>query len=143
MRITLHWLFKEEPEHYSYDDLVKDGSTAWEGVHNNLALKNLRQVKKGDQIFYYHTGDQKAIVGIMKAIGDAYSVDGKTPVDSSKEIWVKVAPVKKLRGAVPLSELKANSKFKDFLLVKISRLSVMPVSKEQWEEIMKMGERTG
>ena len=137
----MYWLFKEEPEHYSYDDLVKDGSTAWEGVHNNLALKNLRQVKKGDQILYHHTGDQKAVVGIMKAVGDAYSVDGKIPVDSSKEIGVKVAPVKKLKAPVSLHEIKANTKFKDFLLVKISRLSVMPVTKEQWDEIMKMAEK--
>jgi predicted RNA-binding protein with PUA-like domain len=137
----MYWLFKEEPDHYSYDDLVKDGTTAWEGVHNNFALKNLRQVKKGDHILYYHTGDQKAVVGIMKAVGDAYSVDGKTPVDSSKEIGVKVAPVKKLKGPVSLHEIKGNTKFKDFLLVKISRLSVMPVAKEQWDEILEMAKK--
>ena len=141
LKPALYWLFKEEPEHYSYDNLAKDGGTAWEGVHNNLALKNLRQVKKGDQIFYYHTGDQKAVVGIMKAVGDAYSVDGKTAVDSSKEIGVKVAPVKKLKNPVSLHEIKANPKFKDFLLVKISRLSVMPVTKDQWDEILKMADK--
>jgi predicted RNA-binding protein with PUA-like domain len=138
----MNWLFKEEPAHYSYDDLVKDDSTSWEGVHNNLALKNLRQVKKGDQIFYYHTGDEKSIVGIMKAMGDAYSVDTKTPLPTSKEVGVKVEPLRKLKNPVSLHEIKANSKFKDFLLVKISRLSVMPVTREQWEEILKMSEKS-
>ena len=132
------WLFKEEPTHYSYDDLVKDGSTAWEGVHNNLALKNLRQVKKGDQIFYYHTGDEKAVVGIMKAVADAYSADGDAPLATSKEVGVKVAPLRKLKNPVSLHEIKADPKFKDFLLVKISRLSVMPVTKEHWDEILEM-----
>ena len=134
-----YWLFKEEPAHYSYDDLVKEGSTTWEGVHNNLAVKNLRAVKKGDQIFYYHTGEEKAVVGIMKAVGDAYSVD-KVPLASSKEVGVKVSPVRKLANPVSLQKIKASSKFKDFLLVKISRLSVMPVTKEQWEEILKMSD---
>src|ERR1700730_12853323 len=138
----MNWLFKEEPTHYSYDDLVKDDTTVWEGVHNNLALKNLRQVKKGDQIFYYHTGDEKSIVGIMKAMGDAYSVDTKAPLPSSKEVGVKVGPLRKLRNPVSLHEIKANLRFKDFLLVKISRLSVMPVTREQWEEILKMSEKS-
>jgi predicted RNA-binding protein with PUA-like domain len=133
-----YWLFKEEPTHYSYDDLVKDGSTAWEGVHNNLALKNLRLVKKGDQIFYYHTGDEKAVVGIMKALGDAYSAEAKVPLATSKEVGVKVGPLRKLENSVSLQEIKSSAKFKNFLLVKISRLSVMPVKNEQWEEILKM-----
>jgi predicted RNA-binding protein with PUA-like domain len=138
----MNWLFKEEPTHYSYDDLVKDGSTSWEGVHNNLALKNLRQVKKGDQIFYYHTGDEKSVVGIMKALGDAISTDSNAPVSTSKEVTLKVGPLRKLRTPVSLQEIKSSSKFKDFLLVKISRLSVMPVTQEQWDEILKMSEKS-
>ncbi len=136
----MYWLFKEEPDHYSYDDLVKDGSTAWEGVHNNLALKHLREVKKGDQIFYYHTGDEKSVVGIMSADANAYSADKKSDLATSKEVGVKVVPVRKLKNLVSLHEIKSNAKFKDFLLVKISRLSVMPVTKEQWEEILKLSE---
>ncbi|MDA4111729.1 MAG: EVE domain-containing protein, partial [Thaumarchaeota archaeon] len=120
------WLFKEEPESYSYDDLVRDRETSWEGVKNNLALKYLRQVKKGDQIFFYQTGDDKSVVGIMKALGDAYSNE-KGEVSASKDIGVKVGPVKKLQNPVSLHEIKASPRFKDFLLVKISRLSIMPV----------------
>jgi predicted RNA-binding protein with PUA-like domain len=133
----MYWLFKEEPESYSYDDLVKDGSSTWEGVRNNLALKYLRQVKKGDQIFYYQTGDDKSIVGIMKALDDAYSSD-KSELLTSKEVAVKVGPVSRLKNPVSLHEIKSNSKFNDFLLVRISRLSVMPVTKEQWNEIVKI-----
>src|SRR5487761_302996 len=131
---ALHWLFKEEPTHYSYDDLVKDKKTSWAGVRNNLALKYLRTVKKGDLIFYYHTGDERQIVGIMKALNDAYGTDGKE-AKSSKEVAVDVAPVEKLVRPVALDAIKKDKRFIDFLLVKISRLSVMPVSEEQWKTL--------
>lgn len=131
----MNWLFKEEPTHYSYDDLVRDGKTSWSGVKNPLAQKHLRQVKKGDRIFYYHTGDEKAVVAIAKAASDAYP----EPKDSSgKLVTVDVVPVKKLPRAVALSEVKARPVFKDFPLVRISRLSVMPVSDKEWAEIEKM-----
>jgi len=136
----MYWLFKEEPESYSYEDLVKDGNTTWEGVHNNLALKHLRQVKMGDQIFFYQTGDDKSIVGIMKALTDAYSTD-KMELPTSKEVALKVGPVGRLKNPVSLHEIKSKPKFKDFLLVKISRLSVMPVTKDQWDEILKLSEK--
>ncbi len=129
-----YWLFKEEPTHYSYEDLVKEGKTSWAGVHNNLALKYLRAVKKGDLIFYYHTGDERQIVGIMKALGDAYSTEGKE-VQGSKEVAVDVSPIEKLAHPVTLDAIKKDKRFKDFLLVKISRLSVMPVSGEQWKAL--------
>src|SRR4029077_1430803 len=74
----MNWLFKEEPTHYGYDELVKDKKTVWSGVKNPLAQKHLRSVKKGDRIFYYHTGDEKAVVGICKALGDAYAEPGDT-----------------------------------------------------------------
>jgi len=137
----MYWLFKEDPESYSFAQLEKDRKTAWEGVHNNLALKHLRQVKKGDTIFYYETGDTKSVVGIMKASDDAYSKE-KGDLLSSKEIAVDVVPVKKLKNPVSLQEIKANPKFKDFLLVRISRLSVMPVTDDQWKEILKLSEQT-
>jgi predicted RNA-binding protein with PUA-like domain len=137
---ALLWLFKEDPEHYSFDELQKEGKTSWDGVHNNLALKNLRQVKKGDQIFYYQTGDDKSVVGIMKATNDAYSNEKGVDLETSKEVAVDVAPVRKLKNPVSLHAIKADSKFKDFILVKFSRLSVMPVTKDQWDQIMKLSD---
>ena len=135
----MYWLFKEDPESYSFAQLEKDRKTVWEGVHNNLALKHLRQVKKEDLIFYYETGDMKSVVGVMKASGDAYSKD-KGDLLSSKEIAVDVVPLRRLKNPVSLQEIKSNSKFKDFSLVRISRLSVMPVTGDQWEEILKISE---
>ena len=131
----MNWLFKEEPTHYSYDDLVKDGKTSWSGVKNPLAQKHLRQVRKGDRIFYYHTGDEKSVVAIAKAVTDAY---GDPKDNSGKLAAVDVAPVKKLPRPVTLAEIKARAFFKDFPLVRISRLSVMPVSEKEWAEIEKL-----
>jgi predicted RNA-binding protein with PUA-like domain len=134
----MNWLFKEEPTHYSYDALVKDKKTMWSGVKNPLAQKHLRSVKKDDRIFYYHTGDEKSVVGIAKALGDAYP----DPSDKSgKHSVVDVAPVKKLPRAVTLAEIKADSAFKDFPLVRISRLSVMPVTDAEWTRIVEMADR--
>src|SRR6059036_1050385 len=136
----MNWLFKEEPTHYSYDDLVRDGKTSWSGVRNPLAQKHLRSVKKGDRIFYYHTGDEKAIVGVCKALGDAYA----DPNDASgKASIVDVAPVKKLARPVTLAEIKADTAFKDFPLVRISRLSVMPVTDAEWARIEGMAGKDG
>ncbi len=130
----MNWLFKEEPTHYGFDALVKDKRTVWSGVRNPLAQKHLRSVKKGDRIFYYHTGDEKAVVGICKALGDAYA----DPNDASgKASVVDVAPVKKLARPVTLAEIKADAAFKDFALVRISRLSVMPVTDAEWTRIVK------
>jgi predicted RNA-binding protein with PUA-like domain len=129
------WLFKEEPTHYSFDGLVRDGKTSWSGVKNPLAQKHLRQVRKGDRIFYYHTGDEKSVVAIAKAVSDAYP----DPKDRSGKLFtVDVVPVRKLPRPVTLAEIKAKAAFKDFPLVRISRLSVMPVSEKEWSEIEKM-----
>ncbi len=131
----MNWLFKEEPTHYSYDDLVKDGKTSWTGVRNALAQKHLRQVKKGDRIFYYHTGDEKSVVAVAKAVTDAYA----DPKDKSGKLAaVDIAPVRRLPRPVTLAEIKAKPVFSDFPLVRISRLSVMPVSDREWTEIEKM-----
>jgi predicted RNA-binding protein with PUA-like domain len=134
----MNFLFKEEPTSYSFDDLARDGKTSWTGVKNPLAQKNLRSVKKGDRIFYYHTGDEKSVVGIAKAAGDAYP-DPKDP--AGKLYAVDVVPVKKLARPVTLAEIKASTAFKDFALVRISRLSVMPVSEKEWAGIEKMSAR--
>ena len=132
---AMNWLFKEEPTHYSFDALVKDRRTVWSGVRNPLAQKHLRGIHKGDQVFYYHTGDEKSVVGIAKALGDAYPDPGDK---SGKASVVDVAPVKKLARPVTLAEIKANKAFADFPLVRISRLSVMPVTDAEWTRIEKM-----
>ena len=129
----MNWLFKEEPTHYSFDDLANDKQAIWSGVKNPLAQKHLHAVKKGDRIFYYHTGDEKAIVGIAKALGDAYPDPGDK---SGKHAVVDVAPVRKLARSVTLAEIKADAAFKNFPLVRISRLSVMPVSDAEWTRIV-------
>jgi predicted RNA-binding protein with PUA-like domain len=131
----MNWLFKEEPTHYSFDALVKDKKTVWSGVKNPLAQKHLRSVKKGDRIFYYHTGDVKAVVGTAKALADAYQ-DRDDP--SGKWAVVDIAPVNKLPRPVTLAEIKADAAFKNFALVRISRLSVMPVTDAEWERVEKM-----
>jgi predicted RNA-binding protein with PUA-like domain len=131
----MNWLVKEEPTHYSYDDLVRDGKTSWTGVRNPLAQKHLRGIKKGDRIFFYHTGDEKSVVGIAKAIGDAYP----DPADKSGKLFaVDVAPVRKLPAPVSLASVKADKAFASFPLVRMARLSVMPVSDAEWERIERM-----
>jgi predicted RNA-binding protein with PUA-like domain len=131
----MNWLFKEEPDHYSYDDLARDGTTSWTGVRNPLAQKHLRSVAKGDRIFFYHTGDQKSVVGIMKATAAAYP----DPADKTGKLYaVDVAPVKKLKQPVTLASIKADKAFASFPLVRLSRLSVMPVTEQEWERIEKM-----
>src|ERR1019366_4398415 len=98
---AMNWLFKEEPAHYSFDAFVKDRQTMWSGVKNPLAQKHLRSVKKGDRVFYYHTGNEKSVVGIAKAIGDAYP----DPADKTgKAAVVDIAPIKKLPRPVTLAE---------------------------------------
>jgi len=134
----MNWLFKEEPSNYSYDELVKDKKTVWSGVKNPLAQKHLHAVEGGDRIFYYHTGDEKSVVGIAKALADAYP----DPQDKTgKAAVVDVGPVKKLRRPVTLAEIKADPAFADFALVRISRLSVMPVSDAQWKRIEALVEK--
>lgn len=131
----MNWLFKEEPSNYSFDALMKDRKTVWSGVKNPLAQKHLHAVRKGDRIFYYHTGSEKSIVGIAKALADAYP----DPTDrAGKAAVVDVGPVRKLARPVTLAEIKADPAFKNFALVRISRLSVMPVGDAEWARIEKM-----
>jgi predicted RNA-binding protein with PUA-like domain len=128
----MHWLFKEEPTHYSYDDLARDGKTSWTGVRNPVAQKHLRSVSKGDLIFFYHTGDEKAVVGIAKAGAAAYP----DPTDTQGKFYaVDVVPVRKLKQPVTLAAIKGDKFFATFALTRVPRLSVMPVTDEQWERI--------
>ena len=126
------WLFKEEPSHYSFEQLEMDGMATWDGVRNNMALKHLSMVRKGDSIIYYHTGSEKAATGLAAAVSDAYR-DGDG-------FWiVKVKPVRKFRNVVPLSTIKAAGRFSSAPLVRIPRLSIMPVDNDLWHFIMEKG----
>src|SRR3954453_14770225 len=132
---AMNWLFKEEPSNYSFDELVKDKSTVGRGVKNPVRQRPLHAVKKGDRIFYYHTGDQKSVIGIAEALKDAYA----DPADpSGKAAVVDVGPVRKLARPVTLKEIKADPFFKTFALVRISRLSVMPVTDAEWSRMKKL-----
>ena len=129
------WLVKEEPEHYSYDQLVKERKTVWAGVKNPLAQKHLRAIRRGDRIFYYHTGKEKAVVAIARAASDAYP----DPKDTSGKLYVvDIVPEKKLTRPVTLGSIKADKAFAAFPLVRMSRLSVMPVTDAEWTRIEKM-----
>ena len=125
-----HWLFKTEPSVYSFQQLQKDKKTVWDGVANNLALKNLKDIKKGDLIFIYHTGDERQAVGIARALGGAYPDPSKK---DPKLLVVDVEAGKPLAKPVTLAEVKAHAKLKSFDLVRNSRLSIMKVTDEQWE----------
>ena len=128
--MATRWLFKTEPSVYSYQQLVKDKKTMWDGVANNLALKNLKDIKKGEQIFIYHTGDEKAAVGVARALGGAYADPSK---NDPKLLVVDIEPLKVLPRPVTRAEVKAHPKLKNFDLVRNSRLSIMKVTDEQWE----------
>ena len=129
------WLVKEEPDHYSYGQLVKERKTVWAGVRNPLAQKHLRSISKGDRIFYYHTGKEKAVVAIAKAASDAYP----DPADKTgKAFVVDIEPVAPLARSVTLAEIKAVPAFASFPLTRMPRLSVMPVTDAEWHRIEKM-----
>lgn len=124
------WLFKTEPHEYSYNDLEQEKKTIWDGVANNLALKNLREVRLGDEVLIYHSAEEKAIVGIAEAISDAYP-DPQEADD--KVVVVNLKPKRRLARPLTLAEIKAIEELSDFDLVRLPRLSVMPVTPEQWQ----------
>jgi predicted RNA-binding protein with PUA-like domain len=135
----MNWLFKEEPSNYSFDSLVRDGRTSWTGVRNPLAQKHLRAVTKGDRIFFYHTGNEKAVVGIAKAAAAAYP----DPADKTGKLYaVDVLPVRKLDHPVTLAAVKADRSFASFVLTRVPRLSVMPVTDDEWDRIVAMSRMT-
>jgi predicted RNA-binding protein with PUA-like domain len=131
-----HWLVKQEPEDYSWDDLGRDGKTQWTGVRNFQARNNLKQMEVGDQVFFYHSGKEKSVVGIAEVAQAAYP---DPTADDPSWVAVDIKPVKRLPRPVTLADIKANKELTDFLLVRQSRLSVMPVTKEEFETIVKMG----
>ncbi|HJU42952.1 MAG TPA: EVE domain-containing protein [Vicinamibacterales bacterium] len=128
----MNWLVKEEPENYSYTTFLKDRTTVWAGVRNPVAQRNLREMKKGDRVFFYHTGKEKAIVGTATVTKTAYP----DPKDKSGSlVVVELAAGKSLRRPVTLAEIKADKRFADMPLVRIARLSVQPVTDDQWDMI--------
>lgn len=127
-----NWLFKSDPDTYSFDDLERDGKTVWDGVSNNLALKHLRSAHQGDAVLIYHTGDEKAVVGLAEVVSDPYA-DPKQ--NDPRLTVVEVKAVRRFGRAVPLSEIRRQAALRDFALVRMPRLSVMPVSEAQWKII--------
>jgi predicted RNA-binding protein with PUA-like domain len=132
-----HWLFKEEPSHYSYSDLERDQTTLWDGVTNNLARQNLRRVRRGDRILYYHTGKEKAVVGEMRATSDARPDSGS---DDPKAVVVQVRAVRRLQYPVTLGRIKEDPVLAGWDLVRLPRLSVMPVTEDQWRRVEELSE---
>lgn len=132
------WLFKTEPSAYSFQQLQKEKRTVWDGVKNNLALKHLSGIKKGDEIMIYHTGEEKAAVGIARALSAAYPDPQKK---DPKLLVVEIEAAKPLSRPVTLSEMKGNAELGKFDLLRLPRLSVMPVSDKQWKIIEGMAGR--
>ncbi|MDX2122256.1 MAG: EVE domain-containing protein [Gemmatimonadota bacterium] len=127
-----HWLLKTEPSTYSFDRLLKEGSAVWDGVRNNLALTYLRQMKAGDRVLIYHSGAEKAVVGQARIARAAYPDPAQ---DDPKLVVVDVAPEARLPKALTLAAIKADPALAELPLVRMSRLSVMPVTAEQWKRL--------
>lgn len=132
-----YWLLKSEPDEYSWDHLVRDGRGGWDGVRNHMAANNLRAMKKGERGFFYHTGQERRIVGVLEITREHYP-DPSDP--AGKFVMVDVAPVAAVGRPVTLAEVKADKRFADFTLVRFSRLSVMPVSTAYWKALCAMAE---
>lgn len=132
------WLMKSEPESYSWDDLVRDGGTEWDGVRNNAARLHLRAMKPGDEAFLYHSMSDKAVVGIMRISGDPHP-------DPKDKDWVavRVEPARALERPVTLAEIKAEPALKDMELIRQSRLSVAPIREDEWKLILRMAAQAG
>src|SRR5438874_5033911 len=130
------WLVKQEPESYSWDDLVRDGRTDWTGVRNFQARNNLRQMKVGDRVLFYHSGTGKCVVGIAEVAKAAYP---DPSVDDPQWAAVDIKPVKPLKEPVPLASIRYNPKLSNLPLIRQSQLSVMSLTKEEFETIVGMG----
>ena len=130
-----YWLLKSEPDAWSWDNQVKEGPSMWDGVRNYQARNNLKEMKKNDLCFFYHSVTERSIVGIVKVVKEYYP----DPTDKTERfVVVDVKAIKKLKKPVSLDQIKENNKLKDIGLVKQSRLSVMPLKKTEWDMIIKM-----
>ncbi len=128
-----YWLVKQEPEKYSFDDLLKDKKTVWDGVRNYQARNNLREMKAGDQILFYHSVSEKAVVGLAEISRENFP-------DPNDEKWlaVEIKPVEKFKKPVTLDEIKNEKTLENIALIKQSRLSVMPLTKKEFEKVLKL-----
>ena len=130
-----YWLLKSEPDAWSWDNQVKEGASMWDGVRNYQARNNLKDMKKNDLCFFYHSVTEKSVVGIVKVVKEHYP----DPTDKTERfVVVDVKTIKKLKRPVSLAEIKLNNKLKNIALIKQSRLSVMPITEVEWNEIIKM-----
>ena len=130
-----YWLLKSEPDAWSWDNQVKEGASMWDGVRNYQARNNLKEMKKNDLCFFYHSVTERSIIGIVKVVKEYYP----DPTDKTgRFVVVDVKATKKLKNPVSLDQIKGNSELQDIALVKQSRLSVMPLKKTEWEIIIKM-----
>ena len=130
-----YWLFKSDPDAYSFVNLERDKQTVWDGVTNNLALKHLRSCKRGDRVILYHSGEEKSLIGLAEITGEAYPDPKKK---DPKLAVVEIRVVKRFNKPVTLTDVKARKEFSDFYLVRMPRLSVMPVTDAQWKGLMKL-----
>ncbi len=130
-----YWLVKSEPSKYSWEQFVKDGKTFWDGVRNYAARNNLRDMKKGDEVFFYHSNEGLAIVGIAKVVKEAYQ-DPTT--EETAWLVVDLKPVRKIKKPVSLQQIKEDGRLKDMDLLRLGRLSVQQVKEEEWKIVMQM-----
>jgi predicted RNA-binding protein with PUA-like domain len=130
-----YWLMKSDPDAYGFADLERDGGTTWDGVTNSLALQHLRRIRRGDRILIYHSGAEKAVVGLAEATSDGYADPSES---GGKLAVVDLRPLRRLARPVPLAAIKAEPRCADFELVRLPRLSVMPVPAPLYERIVKM-----
>ena len=130
-----YWLLKSEPDAWSWDNQVKEGATMWDGVRNYQARNNLKEMKKNDLCFFYHSVTERSIIGIVKVVKEYYP----DPTDKTgRFVVVDIKATKKLKNPVSLDQIKENNQLQDIALVKQSRLSVMPLKKTEWDIIIKM-----
>jgi predicted RNA-binding protein with PUA-like domain len=132
-----HWLVKSEPQKYAFADLERDGKTVWDGVRNNAAALHLKSMKVGDEVFYYHSVEGLAVVGIAKVVREAFP-DATDP--TGRFVAVELAPVRPLKKPVTLAQLKADPSLQDMAMLRQGRLSVSPVTDAEWQKILKMAE---
>jgi predicted RNA-binding protein with PUA-like domain len=134
--MTSFWLVKSEPNKYSFNDLQRDGKTVWDGVRNNTAALHLKAMKAGDQVLYYHSQEGLEVVGIAKVVREAF-IDPTDP--AGRFVAVELAPVRPLKTPVTLAQMKANPALANMAMLRLSRLSVSPVTPDEWAEIQAMG----
>jgi predicted RNA-binding protein with PUA-like domain len=132
-----YWMVKQEPETYSWDDFVKDGKTDWTGVRNYQARNNLREMKAGERVLFYHSGKDKAVVGLAEVLKAAYP---DPTADDEQWVAVDLKPIKPLKNPVPLAAIRYDKRLADLPLIRQSQLSVMPLTKDEFETIVATGE---